>query len=145
MTKTGAMRLVSRVSTCCQSDRVASFAAIAVPATAVKHCAILGKSLLAARCCRYTLMSAWRRRMPKIVPVRNEVESPDPPSATLIDNYSEVQRQYFRAREYCGSSLDDIINSRRASRYLRDIWLLGCMVRKPYKAKVLPPGNPFRV
>jgi hypothetical protein len=82
--------------------------------------------------------------MPEIFPSKRTIEVPPPPSSTLIDNYSAVQRQYARAREYCGSSLDDIINSRNAQRYLRDIWLLGCMVRKPHKANALPPGNPFR-
>lgn len=60
------------------------------------------------------------------------------PESTLIENYSEVRRQYLRARDYCGFSLDDLINSRAAQRYLSEIWLLGCMVRKPRKANSLP-------
>jgi hypothetical protein len=60
------------------------------------------------------------------------------PEATQIEEISAVRRQYFRAREYCGYSLDEIINSRAAQRYLSEIWLLGCMVRKPRKANVLP-------
>jgi hypothetical protein len=82
--------------------------------------------------------------MAEILPVKRSVELPPPPSSTLIDNYTALQRQYLRAREFCGFSLDEIINSRHAQRYLRDIWLLGCMVRKPEKASKLPPGNPFR-
>ena len=66
------------------------------------------------------------------------------PSAGPVDQFSQVRRQYARAREYCGFTLDELINSRAAQRYLREIWLLGCMVRKPWKADVLPPGNPFR-
>ena len=69
--------------------------------------------------------------MPEIFPSKNAVEPPPPPTASLIDDYTQVQRQYARAREYCGYSLDELINSRSAQRYLRDIWLLGCMVRKP--------------
>ncbi len=57
---------------------------------------------------------------------------------TLVENYSVLRRQYLRAREYCGYSLDEIINSRAAHRYLSEIWLLGCMVRKPQKAQQLP-------
>lgn len=68
---------------------------------------------------------------------------PDP-SAGSVEHYGQIRRQYFRAREYCGFTLDELINSRSAQRYLGEIWLLGCMVRKPRKAEVLPPGNPFR-
>ena len=57
---------------------------------------------------------------------------------TLIENYSVLRRQYLRAREYCGFSLDELINSRAAHRYLSEVWLLGCMVRKPQKAQQLP-------
>jgi len=66
------------------------------------------------------------------------------PTAGSVDDFGQIRRQYFRAREYCGFTLDELINSRAAQRYLREIWLLGCMVRKPRKAEVLPPGNPFR-
>jgi hypothetical protein len=68
----------------------------------------------------------------------------DEPGPEFVERYSEIRRQYLRAREYCGFSLDQLINSRSAQRYLSEIWLLGCMVRKPWKANVLPPGNPFR-
>jgi hypothetical protein len=66
------------------------------------------------------------------------------PTTDSTDDFNQVRRQYARAREYCGFTLDELINSRAAQRYLREIWLLGCMVRKPYKANILPPGNPFR-
>ena len=66
------------------------------------------------------------------------------PAAGSVDQFSQIRRQYARAREYCGFTLDELINSRAAQRYLGEIWLLGCMVRKPLKAEVLPPGNPFR-
>jgi hypothetical protein len=57
---------------------------------------------------------------------------------TIVEHYSAVRRQYLRAREYCGFTLDELINSRSAQRYLSEVWLLGCMVRKPRKAHVLP-------
>jgi len=64
--------------------------------------------------------------------------------AGTVEHLSAIKRQYVRAREYCGYTLDEIINNRAAKQYLREVWLIGCMVRKPQKAKVLPPGNPFR-
>lgn len=63
--------------------------------------------------------------------------------AGTVEHLSALKRQYVRAREYCGYTLDEIINNRAAKQYLREIWLVGCMVRKPQKAQVLPPGNPF--
>lgn len=63
--------------------------------------------------------------------------------AGTVEHLSALKRQYVRAREYCGYTLDEIINNRAAKQYLREIWLIGCMVRKPQKAQVLPPGNPF--
>jgi hypothetical protein len=70
--------------------------------------------------------------------------SPEDKNKLVVDYVSDVRRQYERAREYCGFTLDELINRRDAQRYLREIWLLGCMVRKPSKAAALPPGNPFR-
>jgi hypothetical protein len=64
--------------------------------------------------------------------------------AGTVEHLSAIKRQYVRAREYCGYTLDEIINNRAAKQYLREVWLIGCMVRKPVKATVLPPGNPFR-
>lgn len=66
------------------------------------------------------------------------------PDASAVEHLSAVRRQYARAREFCGFTLDDIINHRAAKQQLREIWLLGCMVRKPWKAQQLPPGNAFR-
>jgi len=60
------------------------------------------------------------------------------------DPLTARQRQYARAREYCRLTVDDVINSPVARGYLRQVWLLGCMVRKPEKAATLPQGNPFR-
>jgi hypothetical protein len=60
------------------------------------------------------------------------------------DQRSELRRRYQRVREYCGVSLDHLINERKAQRYLCELWLLSCMVRNPEKAAKLPPGNPFR-
>jgi hypothetical protein len=65
------------------------------------------------------------------------------PDASAVDHLSALRRQYARAREYCGFTLDELINNRAAKRTLREIWLLGCMVRKPAKALRLPAGNPF--
>lgn len=61
-----------------------------------------------------------------------------------LDQFNETARRYARAREYCGFSLDQLINSGGAQRYLQEVWLVSCMVRKPEKASSLPPGNPFR-
>ena len=72
---------------------------------------------------------------------RNEYEEVNGtvrPDTTIVEEYSSLRRQYLRAREYCGYSLDELINSRSAQRYLSEVWLLGCMVRKPRKAHVLP-------
>ena len=66
------------------------------------------------------------------------------PDASAVEHLSAVRRQYARAREFCGYSLDDIINHRAAKQTLKEIWLLGCMTRKPWKAAQLPPGNAFR-
>jgi len=75
----------------------------------------------------------------------SEIKSEKQPGEhVLVERVSNVRRQYVRAREFCGYSLDELINSRSAQRCLREVWLLGCMVRKPRKAKVLPPGNPFK-
>ncbi|HYG73610.1 MAG TPA: hypothetical protein VEK08_01155 [Planctomycetota bacterium] len=63
---------------------------------------------------------------------------------TLVERVSTLRRQYLRAREYCGFTLDELINDRKAQQCLREVWLVGCMVRKPQKANRLPPGNPFR-
>jgi hypothetical protein len=82
--------------------------------------------------------------MASIIPERHFADSRRPPVAELNLPVTEVRRQYERAREYCGYTLDELINSSAAQRYLREIWLLGCMVRKPGKAAKLPPGNPFR-
>jgi hypothetical protein len=68
-------------------------------------------------------------------------EPPQRPVAESVDYFLERRRQYVRAREYCGFSLDDIINSRAAAQYMREIWLVGCMIRKPEKAATLPPGQ----
>ncbi|HYF51227.1 MAG TPA: hypothetical protein VEJ63_17565 [Planctomycetota bacterium] len=76
--------------------------------------------------------------MARLLPNEHHIEAPPAPSTTLIDDYTAVHRQYLRAREYCGVSLDEIINSRRAKNLLKDIWLLGCLVRKPRKAETLP-------
>lgn len=83
--------------------------------------------------------------MSKLFPERPPPLFSPGPSADSIDHLSQLRRQYSRAREYCGFTLDELINSRAAQRYLREIWLLGCMVRKPHKAAMLPPGDPFRV
>jgi len=63
--------------------------------------------------------------------------------AGTVEHLSAIKRQYVRAREYCGYTLDEIINNRAAKQTLREVWLIGCMVRKPQKSQVLPPGNPF--
>jgi hypothetical protein len=81
-----------------------------------------------------------------IDPQKSKFQYPPPPrpASEMVDRFSEVRRQYQRAQEYSGLTIDDIVNSNEARRYLRQIWLLGCMVRNPHKANVLPPGNPFR-
>jgi len=82
--------------------------------------------------------------MSSLFPERPPRLFPPAPSAESIEHLSELKRQYARTREYCGFTLDELINSRAAQRYLRELWLLGCMVRRPEKAATLPPGNPFR-
>ena len=72
---------------------------------------------------------------------RHEYDEESPrvrPESSLIEQISAVRRQYARAKEYCGLSIDDIINSRSAQCYLSEVWLLGCMIRKPRKAQSLP-------
>jgi hypothetical protein len=69
------------------------------------------------------------------------VQPPPGPVAESVDVFLELRRQYIRAREYSGLSIDDVINSREAARYLRQLWLVGCMVRKPTKANALPTGQ----
>ena len=83
--------------------------------------------------------------MSRLFPERPPALLPPAATADSVDHLSELKRQYARTREYCGFTLDELINSRAAQRYLRELWLLGCMVRKPQKAAVLPPGNPFRL
>jgi hypothetical protein len=68
----------------------------------------------------------------------------DAEKSHLVLPQSEKRRQYERTREFLGVSIDQIINSGRARQLLRELWLLGCMVRRPEKAASLPPGNPFR-
>lgn len=76
---------------------------------------------------------------------QNEFTKPQRvPDASAVEHLSAVKRQYARAREFCGFSLDEIINQRAAKQQLKEIWLLGCMVRKPWKAQQLPPGNVFK-
>ena len=70
-------------------------------------------------------------------------EPPQRPTAESVDYFAERHRQYVRAREYCGFSLDEIINSRAAAQYVRQIWLVGCMVHKPAKVNTLPPSRMF--
>jgi hypothetical protein len=69
---------------------------------------------------------------------------PPKPASEMTDRFSEVRRQYERAREFSGLTIDDIVNSSAARGYLSQLWLLGCMVRNPQKANTLPPGNPIR-
>jgi hypothetical protein len=69
------------------------------------------------------------------------VQPPPGPVAESVDVLLELHRQYIRAREYSGLSIDDVINSRQAAQYLRELWLVGCMVRKPAKANKLPSGQ----
>jgi len=76
--------------------------------------------------------------MSRVLPNEHFIDAPPAPAMTLIDNDTAVHRQYLRAREFCGMSLDELINSRAAKNRLKDIWLLGCLVRKPEKANQLP-------
>ena len=82
--------------------------------------------------------------MSSLFPERTPALPRAPTAAALTEEQTEIRRQYARAREYCGFTLDQLINSPSAQRYFREIWLLGCMVRKPHKASSLPAGNPFR-
>ena len=67
-----------------------------------------------------------------------------PAPAALVDYQTQVRLQYARVREYCGYTIDELINSREASRYVQELWLVGCMVRQPEKAAFLPQGNEWR-
>lgn len=62
----------------------------------------------------------------------------------LVLPQTEKKRQYERTREFSGLSIDQLISSANARQLMRELWLIGCMVRRPEKAATLPPGNPFR-
>ena len=79
--------------------------------------------------------------MSKLQPNEHFIQAPEQPTTTLIDNYSAVHRHYLRAREFCGLTIDDIVNLRAAKNRMKDIWLLGCLVRKPQKSNTLPRMN----